>query len=152
MQVSSKVSYRSLTAGTWWYIAAFLFVTFPLILFLVFQNTIYDWYLARFVQPTLEEALGFTGGTLPVQWGETNLDTFAIVAVAPGGPFARAGVRPGDVPLGYVHGIRSGFLGQLQASRGQSVTLHFVNADDFQSSNRQVREISVVVPAETPSN
>jgi hypothetical protein len=152
MQVSSKISYRSLTAGTWWYIATFLLVVFPLLLFLVFQDAIYDWYLVRFVQPTLEADLGFTGGSLPVRWGETMFDTFALVSVAPGGTFARAGVRPGDIPVGYVHGIRSSFLGHLQAARGHPVTLHFVNVDQFHASNRRVREVSVLVPADTPPN
>ena len=54
---------------------------------------------------------------------------FAIERVAPDGLFSRAGVLPGDVPVGYQHGFEAGFYRDLRRLESEhKVTFDVINA------------------------
>jgi len=118
----------------------------PIVLGLIFMNPVYAWYSEYFVEPDIERSLGFKGGEItlhrpPFAW-------FGIVSVSPGGAFERAGVRPGDLAVGYVHGARTGLMTDLQAARGRSINLHFLSRAACEAGDYRAREIHVAVPRE----
>lgn len=112
--------------------------------FLAFGNEIYDYYVWEYVRPELERELGFRIGRIQVTGEHGPYAVPAIVAVEPGGVFDRAGFRPGDIPVGYVHGF-VGFYHQLHSARGKATTLHIVRAEDG-GDWRKARDRSVAVP------
>jgi hypothetical protein len=146
MQVIKSRPIR-LTDRGWWYLAFTLLVTLPLLLVLVSLDPIYDWYLARFVAPELERTLGFSGGAVTVTQSDSTYLWYGIRSVAPGGIFDRAGVRAGDMPIGFAHGVRSGFLGLLHQSRGQTITLRFAIQHRNSGGRWPEKRVSVTVPA-----
>ncbi len=94
----------------------------PLLLALTCQPELYDFHLDRFLRPGLEREFGFQAGTITVRPGTAALSMFAVVAVAPEGRLAKAGIRAGDIPVGYKHGFESGFVADLLAvRRGRAV-------------------------------
>jgi hypothetical protein len=84
---------------------------------LVVTIVIWPWSYAlmveRFVLPQYETTFGFRGGRLPVSMGGTNYTIYALVAVSPDGKLARAGARPGDIPVEYHAGLLA-FYGALE--------------------------------------
>ncbi len=106
-----------LSSASWWVLAAFIFVVFPLVLLITFDRQIYRWYLSTFVLPELEQQLGFSAGDEVVLFpGERPHKVFGITAVRAQGVFARSGLRAGDVPVGYVHGFMEGFVSDIRHS------------------------------------
>jgi hypothetical protein len=115
----------------WLVMAAVLLLVIPALVYLVVPNDAALVLIRRFETPALEASLGFTAGhvALPPASGVTQ-PVFAVTAVTPGGAFWRAGIRAGDVPTGYKHGLESGFLWDLIWGRRQgSVVLKFVPAE-----------------------
>jgi len=135
-----------LTDRGWWFLAFTLFVSLPLVSVLVFINPVYDWYLEHLVAPELERRLGFTGGDMLVKRGGVTYRWYGIKTVTPAGVFDRAGIKPGDIPIGYVHGVRSGFIGQLQRSRGRVVTLRFEMSYAVLSGRASEKTVTFTVP------
>ena len=149
MKVDPKLKPRQATLQQWWYLAFVILIALPLVLSLVFSREIYNWYLREFVEPELEEALGFRGGEIDFPGrDDRTYRTYAVIAVRPGGMFEIAGVRPGDVPFGYVHGTRSGFIGHLNSYRGATLTFRVINREQARDRDWEERLITVKVPAD----
>ena len=104
-----------------WLLLVILGAVIAAAVFLAFGKEIHDYYVWEYVRPELERELGFRIGS-SAAYGPR-----AIVAVTPGGVFDRAGLRPGDIPVGYVHGFAD-FYRQLQDARGKETTLHIRRA------------------------
>ena len=64
MQVHSELRPISLHAPTMIFIGVFIVLVLPLVLGFAFFDTLYAFYLSRFVAPELEESLGFLGRCL----------------------------------------------------------------------------------------
>jgi hypothetical protein len=134
----------------WWFLAFAMFVTIPVALGFAFSNQIYAWYLYEFVEADLERDLGFHGGTVTVENSERPYEWYGILSVTRGGEFDRAGVRPGDFPTGYVHGVRSGFIANLHAARGSSVTITFASARITPAHQEKLKRVKITVPSKRP--
>lgn len=147
MRVAAKTSLRTLTLGQWWFITFTVLVSLPIVLGFVFLSNIYVWYLEQFVEPGLERDLGFHGGEITIRQGTKSYRWYGVVSVVPGGPFARAGVQSGDLPVGYAHGARSGFITDLHQARGGSVVRPFVNRVSVEAGKWQEKRLTIVVPA-----
>jgi S1-C subfamily serine protease len=140
-------STRTLSLSHWWVLAFALFVTIPVVLGFAFLNQIHAWYLREFVAPGLERDLGFRGGPITIVDSGKPYGWWGILSVTPGGEFDRAGIRAGDVPIGYQHGVESGFLSDLHHARGSSVTLSFVSGrTSLSSSNGGEKRVTIAVP------
>ena len=125
------MKYLTLSRSQQFYVGLVTLIVLPVLMGLTFQPQLYDAYLDHFVRPGLEREFGFTAGTVRIPGGEDGTDAFGIVAVAPGGVLARAGVRPGDVPVGYRHGFATGFyLDLLAARRGTPVEVSLLSSAD----------------------
>ena len=113
-----------LSRTQWVILAAFLFVTFPLLLALNFMPSLRNWYAIWALAPELERDLGFhaESTTHPV-WGDQ--ERFFIVDVVPGGAFDRAGIHEGDIPADVHHGVAD-FYERLRAHRGSRVELRIL--------------------------
>jgi hypothetical protein len=133
----------------WLVLAATLIVVIPVIVYLNVPNDAALVLVRQFELPALQASLGFTADriTLPPTSG-TRAPVFAITAVTPGGAFWRAGVRPGDVPTGYKHGLESGFLWDLIWGKKEgSVTLRFVPAEAVGKGRwHEERTVTVIYP------
>lgn len=106
---------------------------------LTLGREIYDLYVWEFVAPKLQQEFGFRIGD--VEPGHHGL---GIVAVEPGGVFDQAGFRPGDIPVGYVHGF-VGFYHHLNSARGKVATVRILRPEDG-GDWKKLRRRSVVVP------
>jgi hypothetical protein len=98
----------------WLILAVTLLVVLPLVVGIVFQNPIQDAYVHEFVSPRLQRELGFTAGWMKAE----GQQAWVIRSVEPDGVLARAGFREGDEPSGYVHGVETGFLTDLEHGDG----------------------------------
>lgn len=152
MKVEANTRLRSITVQQWCYLAFTSLVALPLVLALAFQYQIYDWYLVHFVEPELEQLLGFRAGTVQISGPDGPYPMYAVVSVEPGGRFDRAGVKSGDIPFAYVHGVQSGFLSYLHHDRGHAVKLRFVNHSDMLKGHWTEREVVVTVPSDAPAD
>ncbi|SRR6266487_5549639 len=126
------MKYLTLSRSQQLYVGLVALIVLPLLMALTFQPQLYDAYLDHFVRPGLEREFGFTAGTvrLPAEAGELN--TFGIIAVTPGGVLEKAGVRPGDLPVGYRHGFSTGFYQDLLAARrGVPVEVALLSSADY---------------------
>ena len=130
----------------WLVMAATLLFVIPAIVYLVVPNDAALVLVRRFELPALQESLGFATGHVAVR-GE-KAPVFTITAVTPGSPFWQAGVRPGDIPVGYKHGIESGFIWDLMwGKRKGSATLRFLPAGAAQEGGWQEwRSVTVIYP------
>ncbi len=102
----------------WLTLAVGLFVVLPLILAITFQNDLYEAYLVQFKAPDLQREFGFRAEYVEAESSSPHTSRrFTITSVELGGPFWRAGIRPGDIPFGYKHGFRAGFYLDLTGAR-----------------------------------
>jgi len=126
------MKYLTLSRSQQLYFGLVVLVVLPLILAFAVQPQLYDAYLDHFVRTGLEREFGFTAGTIRLPAEADGLDMFSIVAVAPGGALERAGVRPGDLPVGYHHGFATGFyLDLLAVRRGEPVEVAVLSSGDY---------------------
>src|ERR1039457_5680845 len=126
------MQFLRLGKAQWLYLAAALVIVLPGVLIATFQQEADLWLMHRFELPTLQASYGFTAALVrqPSADGCPN-EVFAITAVAPDGPFARAGIRAGDTPVFYKHGMELGFISDLMwARRGHSISLALISAED----------------------
>ena len=112
----------------------------------------YAFVVERFIMPEYETRFGFRGGRLPVRTGETTHTIYALVAVSPDGKLARAGAKPGDIPVEY-HGGLWAFYGALEgATAGREGHFDVIAHSDWPDwSNRR----KLVIPPDfegTPSS
>jgi len=149
MKVDVKTQFRTVTIQQWWFLAFVVLFALPFVIVIASHREVYDWYLVQFVEPELEQLLGFRLGEIPLVEPERSYVISAIVAVVPGGIFDKAGVREGDIPYGYVHGIRSGFVRHLHHRRGANVNLRFVNRIDADTGKWVPRDVPVFVPGKS---
>ena len=121
------------------YVALLLLVVFPAIGLLVFAPAFGGLWCRQFEMPGYETQFGFQLGTLEVaKPGRARYSTTGVVSVTPGGVFARAGIRAGDVPRMH-HGIGD-FCGDLAAAaEGREATLSLRNVTDTGDERRDVR-------------
>jgi hypothetical protein len=147
MRVSSNTAPETLSIRHWWILTFVLLVALPIVLALNFMNEMFAWYSQQFVEPAMQRSLGFSGGEVTIHQGNTSFAWYGIVSVSPGGAFERAGVKPGDLPVGYQHGTRTGMISDLQNSRGRSIELHFINRAAYEAGNYRPRSVTVNVPA-----
>ena len=129
----------------WWYLAFGAVLVFASLIGLAFRSDLYEWYVRVYVEPQLENSLGFRLGEVQVLGPHGPNPINAVVAVTPGGVFDRAGVRAGDIPLGY-DDIRSELFAQLHRSPGTDVRISFANQRDAARGIWQSREIIIKVP------
>ena len=130
-------------------LAATLFVVIPAIVFLTVPNDAALVLVRRFELPALQSSLGFVAGNVtPPATSGVIKPVFSITAVTPGSPFWQAGIRPGDIPTGYKHGMESGFIWDLIWGRREgSVTLRFVPAVAVEKGRwHEWRSVTVTYP------
>jgi S1-C subfamily serine protease len=113
----------------WTLVAIIALLVLPIVLILTFLPQIHTAYVRQFVLPGWEARFGFSHGTTKLQFGKAEYEVFAIAEVSPAGVFERAGIVPGDVPVGYQHGFEAGFYSELaQLESGHSIKLDVINA------------------------
>lgn len=113
------------------YVGVVILVLIPVIIAVVCQPSIQGAYLQQFVRPGLESEFGFRGGRVQLSKEAGGMEAFAVVQVVKDGALWRAGVRPGDLPVGDEHGFESGFyLDLLRVRSGERVEVSMVAAKE----------------------
>jgi hypothetical protein len=137
----------TLTARSWWYMSANLIAIFAIFLILAAPE-FYRGYLIEERGPALQRCFGFSVTYLPVHGAEgASVSLFAIAAVESGGPFDRSGIKPGDMPVGYHHGIVTGFYSELESAlEGHETALSVLAIADWQKGVDGWREVHVKGP------
>lgn len=137
---------RLVTLGSaqWWYLAASLAGAVLMYFIIV---AIPEWqhvYTVEVRGPQLQRCLGFTASRpTPSRMLERGT-MLTISSVEPDSPLGRAGIRPGDIPVGYKHGMETGFYADLEAVvDGRSVTLTIVAREDFERGSEAWRQVRV---------
>ena len=125
MQVRTGINPITLSAPNVLFVGLFVLLVFPVAMGFIFFDSWYAIYLSRFVGPEFESSLGFHGSYAQIQTPNGIYEIYALTQVDPNGVLGRAGVRVGDVPCRFHHGVESGFLGRLHHSRGQRIELTF---------------------------
>jgi hypothetical protein len=103
----------------------------------------YQQYLQDVGMKKFETEFGFRTGL--VEWqeaGKARELTWGVVAVAPNGAFALAGVRDGDIPLGFHNRVTELYVALEQASSGQVASFEVLNSADAAlgyTARRQIR-------------
>ena len=137
----------------WTIIMAVVVVVIPVVAMLVVPGGIPGWWTRWFELPRLERTLGFktTYVRLPPT-SHRDYPVFVIVHVVKGSPFDQAGVRPGDIPMGYYHGGEREFLSALSWGRARGfaklslTSLEAASAGNWDSP----REVTVMFPTPAP--
>ena len=134
---------------TWFYLTATLLLLLFLLLSLGYDRGLEEWYWLTFAAPDLQRDLGFRTGTIKVvAGGGQTYELFAITYVDPGGAFARAGFRAGDVPSEwFMHGgAPAGFYPRLNVNRGGRPVSFVVVTPSGKSIQANQRRLWVRVP------
>ena len=153
MKANSRTAFYALAWPQFWYFAFIILAVIPIVLVFAFFPFTYNWYLQNFVEPELEKTLGFRLGQVRLTTeARGSYEISAVVSIQPGGVFDRAGVQLGDIPYGYVHGLRYGFLDHLNSSRGETATFQFINKADAEKGLWKPRVVSIMVPRKAPPN
>jgi hypothetical protein len=96
--------------------------------------------------PLAQKRFGFDVGRVPVPGAGRNV--LAVLRVDPAGVLARAGFRPGDIPVDQ-HGGESAFCAALQgAERGGYSRVMVVNVADLEKRPLARRELEIPSPRE----
>ncbi len=109
-----------------WLIVVFVLSVIAVIVWLGFPE-LSNAYVVEICGPRLQKQLGFRT-VIGRHKSYASDNAFYISAINKGGVFDRAGVKPGYIPFGYMHGSENGFYGQLEGSRGEKTTLRFIEA------------------------
>jgi hypothetical protein len=125
VQVHSGIKPITLSSANWLFVSWFVLVVFPVALGFIFFDSVYAFYLSRYVAPELESSLGFSGGYAKIRTPEGERQSYVLTRVLPTGTLGLVGIRAGDIPCRSQHGVESGFLGTLHHSRGQQIDLTF---------------------------
>ena len=101
------------------------------------------WYIEEVRLKGIEAKLGFSAELVAFPDGDCCV--WRIKSLSPGGPFSRAGVRVGDLAVGYKHGFRSGFLYDIAnaVDNKDVLDLVLVAEGDFYSGPRSWRSVPV---------
>jgi len=123
------------------YIFFIVCAVLPIIVGIAFLPQLYEVYLEQFARPQLEREFGFKAGQLRIPG---DYDCLAIVSVSPGGIFARAGVKAGDLPVGYQHRVVTEFYSDLKAVQdGRAVEFRVVASDEYRKGREAWRRIRI---------
>jgi hypothetical protein len=144
-----SAQYLRLGKAQWLYLAAALLIVLPCVLAVAFEQDVDLWLMRRFEFPALQASYGFTAAPISQRSADgCSYTVFTITAVAPNGPFARAGIQPGDAPTRYVHGAERGFLYDLMwARRGHSISLALISAEDLAAGRwKALRRVTLGAP------
>ena len=116
----------------WWYVVAVL-TTLLVVTVLAVSPTLIHEYEMRVRGPELQECLGFTASEVSVLTnGSEEIRLFAITSLREDSPLARAGIRAGDMPVGYEHGFAVGFYDDVRAAlNGYDVSFHVLARSDW---------------------
>lgn len=107
-----------------WLIIVFVLSVIAVIVWLGFPE-LQNAYVVEICGPKLQKQLGFK--TVFDRHEKSGRGTvFYISKVDKDSVFDQAGIKPGFIPFGYMHGSESGFYSQLEGSRGEKTTLRFV--------------------------
>ena len=113
-----------------------------LFLLAVWWPAIAQEYVEDVVLPGYETNFGFKGGRLTIQTSPGGTERlYGIVSVVPQGRLDRAGVKAGDVPLGYHGGANELCLALYKARRGEVASMQFRRASDW--PNAASREVTI---------
>jgi hypothetical protein len=128
----------------WDALAALVLLVFAAFFVLSVYIVVEAYYYQARLGPGLERDLGFKHGTRYIRCGRTLCRLLAIQALTPGGPFAQAGFRVGDIIIGP---SISGFFRILHRGRGSEARLTVVDGGDGPPLNQRAkRELLVQVP------
>ena len=144
-----SAQYLRLGKAQWLYLAAALLIVLPCVLAAAFEQDVDLWLMRRFEFPALQASYGFTAALISQRSADgCSYEVFTITAVALGSPFARAGIRPGDIPLFYKHGMERGFIYDLMwARRGHSISLALISAEDLAAGRwKALRRVKLGAP------
>ena len=144
-----SAQYLRLGKAQWLYLAAALLIVLPCVLAAAFEQDVDLWLVRRFEFPALQTSYGFTAALIPQRSADgCSYEVFTIAAVAPGSPFARAGIRAGDIPVFYKHGMGRGFIYDLMwARRGHPISLALISTEDLAAGRWEaVRRVTVGAP------
>lgn len=116
--------------------------TISTVLVVAFAFDLNDLY-ARLAIREYEQQYGFRAGTVRVvDEPGGSFETWGIVAVVPGGPFDRFGVREGDVPFGdHGHGAMALQAALRRASAGLPSDFDVANAAHWTKPRTAIRSI-----------
>ena len=130
----------------WLVLVAVVVVVLPAVLYAALQPVVDLWLMQRFELPALQAAYGFSTGYVQLRFADgCSRSYFTITAVVPGGAFARAGIRAGDIPTSYKHGPELGFLYDMRwVQRGHTMFIVVISTEDV-AANRweSVRHVQV---------
>jgi hypothetical protein len=91
----------------------------------------------------LQRCLGFTASMVTVAAGTAaQTEAFAITSINTDSPLARAGLRPGDAPVGSQHASDAGFYADVDAAlKGSDITLDVIATADWSRGRDALRSI-----------
>jgi hypothetical protein len=103
--------------------------------FTVMAIVLYPWAYQHWIKEvgirSFEESYGFRTGLVERSWpGQDAEYVWGIVSVDPGGQFARAGVRDGDIPFDQHDAILALYSALDSARAGQPSSFEVFNAAD----------------------
>ncbi len=150
---SVGASPRPITLGRaqLFYAALFVLVVVPLVVWMVSGEYLYGQYVLAVKAPILRHQFGFQVNRVQIGSPPDAYEIEVISSVLTGGVPARAGFRPGDVPLWHVEGGPAGFYQDLQAVLdGHEITLRVTTVSALQVGSGEQRRITLVPSALTP--
>jgi hypothetical protein len=104
-----------------------------------------DWTL-EVQAPRLQRCFGFTAAPARLGSGGQEFTALTITSVDAGSPLAKAGVKTGDVPVGYQHGQVVGFYSDLDyAATGGDVTFSVIAISDWARGREALRSIRLAM-------
>jgi len=102
------------------------------VLWIAFMPNVEEFYTREFLVPRLADRYGFEFGTVQVTRDGHSYESPGIVAVKPEGPFARMGVRSGDMPFAFHrNGTAAMYHALMAGERGTIGEFDVVNAADW---------------------
>jgi hypothetical protein len=101
-------------------------------------------YIQEFGIKPFETKYVFRAGVVSLRASAGQpVSTWGIVWVAPDGPFARVGVRSGDVPSEAHGGLNALYVALQQASSGRAAVFHVRNAADAHLGAAAIRQVTL---------
>jgi hypothetical protein len=124
------------------YIAAVCLIVLPILAGIVFAPVLWMVWCDQFEMPEHERRFGFRMETFEVVSSQGgSYQVRGVGRVEPGGLFAAAGIRAGDVPRQH-HGTE--LCGALaMASEGRSAHIDMVNIADLRAGRHDPRDITI---------
>jgi hypothetical protein len=127
------------------YSALVVLVVLPVVGSLTYSNQIRDWWFMRNHQAEIEREFSCHAGTISLTDNDgKQVPVFSLTEVTPDGALGRAGVRAGDIPVGFKHGFQIGFYASLwTVHNGTPVQLSVVTAEEWPQGVSAWRRITI---------